>query len=80
MTEKIFYNGKEIDHKEVGTDYVVVYEYTCMECNYSWRLTMLAKNSQCPKCKGIKIYYMSKRSCDSPVSEEVSIPESSELL
>ena len=82
MTEKYSYNGKEFDSKENGIDYNTVYEYTCMSCNYSWRLTMLAKNSQCPKCKGIRIYYMSKRSCDDFInpSEIIMPPENSELL
>jgi predicted Zn-ribbon and HTH transcriptional regulator len=80
MAEKLFYNGKETTIRELGEDYIVVYEYTCMECDYKWRMTMLSKNQQCPKCRSIKLYYVSKRSCDEEVSEEVSIPKDSELL
>jgi rubrerythrin len=80
MPEKYNFNGREFDSKENGVDYNIVYEYTCTECKHSWRMTMLIKNAQCPKCKSIKVYYMSKRSCDPEVAEEVNIPEDSELL
>ena len=78
--ETYSYGGKTFDRKEIGIDYIVVYEYTCESCNYSWRLTIQPKNIQCPKCKSIKIYYLSKRSCDTEVSNEITIPKDSELL
>lgn len=80
MVEKYTYGGKDITSKEVGADYVVIYEYTCEACHYSWRLTMQPKSIQCPKCRSIKLYYVSKRSCDDPVSEDIDIPKDSELM
>jgi predicted Zn-ribbon and HTH transcriptional regulator len=70
------------DIKEAGEDYVVVYEYTCISCNHKWRYTALAKNPQCPKCRSIKLCYVSKRSCDEFIDEEAPtiIPEDSPLL
>lgn len=67
------------DEKQVGVDYLVVYEYTCMNCRHSWRLTFKPNQISCPKCRSMKLYYVSKRSCDE-VSEEVVIPETSEML
>ena len=80
MMETIRYGDKEYKFRELGVDYVVVFEYTCEACEHKWRLTMKPQYNQCPKCHSIKLYYVSKRSCDNPVSEEVEIPKESELL
>ena len=79
MVETYDYGGKTLTIQEVGIDYLVVYEYTCEDCGHSWRLGSQPKNIQCPKCRSIKLYYVSKRSCDDEV-EEIVIPENSELL
>jgi len=68
------------DYKKVNVDYLLMWQYTCMKCNHSWRLGSNPKNPQCPKCRSMKLYYVSKRSCDDEVPEEVIIPETSELL
>lgn len=80
MVETFNYGGKNLTARQCGDDYLIIWQYTCTECNYSWRLGSQPKNAQCPKCRSIKLYYVSKRSCDDEVSEEVNIPESSELL
>jgi DNA-directed RNA polymerase subunit RPC12/RpoP len=68
--------------KKNGTDYVIVYDYTCMACNHTWRLTSRPNSIACPKCRSYKLYYVSKRSCDTFIdqSEIIMPPESSELL
>lgn len=73
---------KHEDIKKNGTDYVIVYEYTCLACRHKWRLTMISSMVVCPKCQGIKAIYVSKRSCDDLIdqSEIIMPPENSELL
>ena len=80
MVETYNYGGKSLTSRECGNDYLLIYEYTCTECHYSWRLGSKPQNAQCPKCRSIKLYYVSKRSCDDEVSDEIVIPQESELL
>ena len=70
------------DFKTVGIDYTLVYEYFCTECHHRWRLSKVAKNAQCPKCRSIKLYYMSKPSIAEffPEDSVIQIPQDSELM
>ena len=80
--EKFIYDGKSHDFKEVDVDYWLVYDYFCTECRHRWRLSKVSKNAQCPKCKSIKLYYMSKRSDSEffPEDSVIQIPQDSELM
>jgi DNA-directed RNA polymerase subunit M/transcription elongation factor TFIIS len=80
--ETYSYNGQTFDGKENGIDYVTVYDYTCTACAHTWRLTMRPKSIQCPKCRSIKVYYVSKRSDSEfyPEDSVIQIPLDSELL
>lgn len=80
--ETYSYGGMTFDGKENGIDYVTVYDYTCISCDHTWRLTMRPNRISCPKCRSIKIYYVSKRSSDDFIDNDeiVEIPKDSELL
>jgi predicted Zn-ribbon and HTH transcriptional regulator len=79
LMETYNYGGKVQTLRQIGIDYFIVYEYTCEKCGHSWRLSSIHSNVQCPKCRSMKLYYVSKRSCDDEV-EDIIIPEDSQLL
>ena len=80
--ETVSYNGEAHDFKVVGIDYTIVYEYTCISCHHRWRFSRISHTTQCPKCKSIKLYYMSKRSDSEffPEDSVIQIPQDSEWM
>ena len=79
--EKVLNHNPE-NEKLNGRDYVIVYDFTCISCKHTWRLTMRPSSAFCPKCKSMKIYYVSKRSDSEFYPEDlvIQIPLDSELL
>jgi DNA-directed RNA polymerase subunit M/transcription elongation factor TFIIS len=79
--EKVL-NHNPKDEKLNGRDYVIVYDFTCISCHHTWRLTMIPSLISCPKCRSIKVYYVSKRSDSEfyPEDSVIQIPLDSELL
>lgn len=74
------YGDKIIAYKEVNIDYCIGWEFTCEGCGHVFRKPQKTYNVRCPKCQGWKLYWVSKRDIDEPVSEEIIIPQESELL
>jgi len=73
---------KHDDIKEIGIDYTIVYDFTCLSCNHHWRLSKLRTSVICPKCQSLKSYYVSKRSDSEffPEDSVIQIPQDSELM
>jgi Zn finger protein HypA/HybF involved in hydrogenase expression len=82
LMETVNYDGTIHDIKQVGIDYTIEYEYTCMSCHHRWRLSRISRTPLCPKCKKDKLYFISKRSIDEffPEDSVIQIPQDSELM